>query len=545
MSYTKQTFTDKSTVLKAEHLNHIEAGIVENEKAIEQKQDTLTAGANISIAGNVISADTGNANSKYAGKVLSILGDSISSFGVPDQANATGTWDYPNNGTWYDETDAKGIGITSIDQIWWKKVMDKLGMLYGMSDSVSGTTIASFASQTRVNHLGLGTTGTPDVIFVFGGTNDLLQAVELGTVPEPTFSSTPNDTEIAAIGTSTFADAYVTMMLRLNKTYPNAKVFYFTPLLSLWTGGNAFQAPSINDMCEIIKTATDIYGGYFVDLRKCGITLANTRSILTGGAIHPNETGHTLIAEYAYNQVLNAYFMPAGTAEQAEFTVTAKYDATRGSVTLSATNGVVGNPVTVTIEPLDDYNIGTVTINGSAVTASESVTFKPVEGENVIAVEFVENTTWYIDNIPTTYVAGTSSVSGFGISLMPSCPIASHVAQYLTGHTINTVSVVATAAGTLTYYKYNSNTAELTQLGAVEITSTAAAGKEIVTFTIPATYLAEYESIALGGNAIGYNCVSISEPTPSGLSGFVKNCGSSASESATQRINWRFGYTVQ
>lgn len=38
MSYVKQTFIDKKTVLSADHLNHIEAGIVANETAIAEKQ---------------------------------------------------------------------------------------------------------------------------------------------------------------------------------------------------------------------------------------------------------------------------------------------------------------------------------------------------------------------------------------------------------------------------------------------------------------------------------------------------------------------------
>lgn len=47
MAYTKQTFIDKVTNLKAEHLNHIEDGIVANETAIGKKQDALVSGTNI------------------------------------------------------------------------------------------------------------------------------------------------------------------------------------------------------------------------------------------------------------------------------------------------------------------------------------------------------------------------------------------------------------------------------------------------------------------------------------------------------------------
>ena len=39
MAYEKQTFVDNETVLSAEHLNHIEEGIIQNEKDIEKKAD--------------------------------------------------------------------------------------------------------------------------------------------------------------------------------------------------------------------------------------------------------------------------------------------------------------------------------------------------------------------------------------------------------------------------------------------------------------------------------------------------------------------------
>lgn len=47
MAYQKQSFTDGVTVLQADHLKHIEDGIVANESAIGKKQDTLVSGQNI------------------------------------------------------------------------------------------------------------------------------------------------------------------------------------------------------------------------------------------------------------------------------------------------------------------------------------------------------------------------------------------------------------------------------------------------------------------------------------------------------------------
>ena len=49
MGYTKQTFTDNETVLKAEHLNHIEDGIVTLENDIKNKVVGLTEAQVLSL----------------------------------------------------------------------------------------------------------------------------------------------------------------------------------------------------------------------------------------------------------------------------------------------------------------------------------------------------------------------------------------------------------------------------------------------------------------------------------------------------------------
>lgn len=81
MSYEKQTFVDRTvdangnvtqegTKLKAEHLNHIEEGIVANETAIKGKQATLVSGTNIkTINGNPI---LGSGDLEIAGSAESL-----------------------------------------------------------------------------------------------------------------------------------------------------------------------------------------------------------------------------------------------------------------------------------------------------------------------------------------------------------------------------------------------------------------------------------------------------------------------------------------
>lgn len=101
---------------------------------------------------------------------VSILGDSYSTFEgyvVPD-----------TNAVWYqlDKT-RKDNDVTSVEQTWWHQLLKKNGWKLCVNNSFSGSTISSSgyggndytdrSFVTRAPFL-----GNPDVIFIFGGTND-------------------------------------------------------------------------------------------------------------------------------------------------------------------------------------------------------------------------------------------------------------------------------------------------------------------------------------------------------------------------------------
>ena len=60
MSYNKQNFVDNKTTLKAEHLQNIENGILANESAIQNKQDSLKSGINIKTINGASILGAGN-----------------------------------------------------------------------------------------------------------------------------------------------------------------------------------------------------------------------------------------------------------------------------------------------------------------------------------------------------------------------------------------------------------------------------------------------------------------------------------------------------
>ena len=269
---------------------------------------------------------------KFKGKRLSILGDSISTFGTPNQANATGTWNYPGNRCRYPQANL----FTEVDYMYWKILLDKTGMEFGINESWAGSRVANtqatdsgdlgpnrcIASKTRIQHLG--NNGTPDVIIVYGGTNDIAGST-LGTFnPEApikfaTLTTTPpsnpaslTDDQIDDLDVSTFANAYVAMLVRLQRYYPEAIIVCLTPnYCKSYYGTNYVKMKNyVNCMIDIC----DFFGVEYIDLRKVGIGLmdmaGDTYTEALPDGIHPGIKGHKLIAEYVFNVLDSHYFIP-------------------------------------------------------------------------------------------------------------------------------------------------------------------------------------------------------------------------------------------
>lgn len=101
--------------------------------------------------------------------VISILGDSYSTFeGYIPEGNVS--W-YANT-AWENRTD-----VTDVRQTWWWQLISEGDYKLGVNDSYSGSTISftgynneDYADRsflTRLPHL-----GSPDILLIFGGTND-------------------------------------------------------------------------------------------------------------------------------------------------------------------------------------------------------------------------------------------------------------------------------------------------------------------------------------------------------------------------------------
>ena len=106
---------------------------------------------------------------------FSILGDSFSAF--------EGFVDPESNDVYHYDA----IGVTGAEQMWWSKVADTTGWELEKNNSFSGALMCNFDDFNGGNYYGgqsfirrMANLGNPDVILVFGGTNDIYQRAPLG-----------------------------------------------------------------------------------------------------------------------------------------------------------------------------------------------------------------------------------------------------------------------------------------------------------------------------------------------------------------------------
>lgn len=296
MAYKKQGFVnhDKNRPLTAENLIAMEDGIIECQKAIDEVESY-----------------------SLAGKVISVLGDSISTFKgyIPtaDGFNEEHPHTYP----------AKDV--TTWDKTWWGQVITRLGAKLGINDSWSGSRVQNtytaenpggnvgtkvcIPSITRTSNLG--SNGTPDVILVYAGTND----GKFSTFS--TFDTTVAyaEVDLEAVTWSNFELAYKDLLMRLQYYYPNARIVTLLPtyVTSWYTNEKLYK------MNHNIQQISEYFGAVCVDLRKCGITNANKASYTCDG-LHPNLAGMTMIADYVIAQMSKSVLLKEG--ENVVYTVT-------------------------------------------------------------------------------------------------------------------------------------------------------------------------------------------------------------------------------
>ena len=233
----------------------------------------------------------------YKEKIISVLGDSISTFyGVIPEKNAAR---YPQDNL-----------LTDVNLTWWSRVIIALSARLGFNDSWAGSQVSNvldkrdgnigyetcMANPERIRNLSL--RADPDIIFLFGGTNDLGRALyPIGIFDEKLCPTSPDYTKTKW---DDFISGYTEAILRIRDIHKSSEIICLIPGYV-----RGYFTPEKLDLAaeELIKLYNH-FGLRYVDLRKDGITRENADTYLPDG-LHPNAEGMKLISDLILKEILS------------------------------------------------------------------------------------------------------------------------------------------------------------------------------------------------------------------------------------------------
>lgn len=171
----------------------------------------------------------------FAGKKISILGDSISTYENYTSGIAADTTNsnVRNNIVWSGYNPGNPLfGGSSVESTWWKRTVSSLGATMLVNNSNSGESTFNAVLSGRCTELhdntGENSGEKPDIIFIYLGTND-----NLSTKGDP---SSLTAAQIESIGENLayyprdLTEAYAMLLYRVKKAYPDAEIYCLTNL---------------------------------------------------------------------------------------------------------------------------------------------------------------------------------------------------------------------------------------------------------------------------------------------------------------------------
>ena len=148
--------------------------------------------------------------SKYSGKKISIIGDSIDTYNKAGYKIDGYNMYYPT------------LDVTSVNYTWWMQVINAVGATLEVNASFSGSRLTNTHSDPTYPSLydRVSLIGNPDIIFITLGTNDSNAAVALGVYDyETPYEDLPENT---------FRGAYIKGIKALQALYPSAQIVCVT-----------------------------------------------------------------------------------------------------------------------------------------------------------------------------------------------------------------------------------------------------------------------------------------------------------------------------
>ena len=196
---------------------------------------------------------------------VSILGDSYSTFEGYLTPDTMDIWYFAGS-----RHDARSTDVSKVSETWWMQLIKKKNWKLEVNNSWSGSTICytGYRDEDYSNRsfvLRTAALGSPDIILIFGGTNDSWAGSPIGEYKYA-------DWRRADL--YTFRPAMACMLARIQERYPTADVYFIS---------NDGLKPEITEsMEEICKH----YGVPLIQLKDISKT-----------ASHPNIEGMRQIAE--------------------------------------------------------------------------------------------------------------------------------------------------------------------------------------------------------------------------------------------------------
>ncbi|MBQ6699489.1 MAG: leucine-rich repeat protein, partial [Oscillospiraceae bacterium] len=336
----------------------------------------------------------------YEGKVISVLSASTSTFAgyIPtaDGFNLEHRARYPQDNL-----------LTDVNETWWMQVINELDAKLGINESWAGSQVlntqynnsgdlgpdAAMASITRIKNIGAN--GTPDVIFFFGGGNDMGRGVTAGTF-DP--AAAPTEVDLTSKKWNSFADAYVAAIMRLQHFYPDSQIIVMTT----YAMPSYVTAAKLDKYGPIIKSVCEHYGVEYISLRDCGVTF----DMLPDG-IHPNAEGMDYITEAVLEGLTQK-----GTAEAGENTVcSVTHNLENAQAEKHYYKGVSAGKTFEETVTGEDISV-TVTMGGKNITAEVykdgKISISSVTGDIVVTAKGKFNCDGHLQELPEELCAGTN-----------------------------------------------------------------------------------------------------------------------------------------
>lgn len=253
--------------------------------------------------------------SKFKGKKMAIIGDSISTYEDWLPSDLPG-YDGASYATYYPSGNVNNVQLT-----WWFRTAMMLGLAPGDINNCSWsgsyvTTVGSVNSDStasakpgcstrRISDLSI-RGWSPDIVLISISCNDWANNVSVG-------SWAISDAIPAEGAVTTMREAYALMLNKIHTTYPAARVFCCTNMDDLkrdkatgWPSNNSSGVTTYQWNANI-KEIAEAFGCDVINLHDCGINYSNAASYTLDSGLHPNADGMELMARKVFNELISKY----------------------------------------------------------------------------------------------------------------------------------------------------------------------------------------------------------------------------------------------